>query len=110
MVHLVAKREGELIRPQETGFLFESGNVEALAETLAQVQGQPISRLLQMGAAARAWMRSEFSPPAYRDRMLALYSQLNVIATRTQEMDEGSHDSREIGGDEGNRAGIAWDS
>ncbi len=100
----------ELIRPGETGFVFESGNVRALAETLAQVQGMPTPRLRQMGAAAREWMRRDFSPPAYRERMLALYSQLSVDMQdeRKSEMDEGSHDSRTNGEDERNCAGVAW--
>ena len=100
----------ELIRPQETGFVFESGNVDALAGALAQVQEQPISRLRQMGAAAREWMQSDFSPSAYRDRMLALYSQLNVHDAEKQKMDEGSHEPRTIRGNEGNRAWIAGHS
>jgi hypothetical protein len=33
-----------------------------------------------MGLAAREWMREEFSPAAYRDRMLAIYRKLGVAA------------------------------
>jgi glycosyltransferase involved in cell wall biosynthesis len=63
----------ELIRQEETGFVFRSGNVEALAEVLERVQRLPPEGLRGLGAAGREWMRAEFSPSAYRDRMFALY-------------------------------------
>ncbi len=63
----------ELIRQEETGFVFPSGSVEALAEVLERVQRLPPEDLRGIGAAGREWMRAEFSPSAYRDRMLALY-------------------------------------
>jgi glycosyltransferase involved in cell wall biosynthesis len=68
----------ELIRQDETGFVFPSGNVEALAEVLERVQRLPADRLRRIGAAARAWMRSDFSPSAYRERMLSLYQGILV--------------------------------
>jgi hypothetical protein len=34
--------------------------------------------LHNLGAAGREWMRTEFSPAMYRDRMIALYSQIGV--------------------------------
>ena len=63
----------ELIRQEETGFVFPSGSVEALVEVLEHVQRLPPEDLRGLGAAGREWMRAEFSPSAYRDRMLALY-------------------------------------
>jgi len=63
----------ELIRQEETGFVFRSGSVEALAEVLERVQRLPPEGLRGLGAAGREWMRAEFSPSAYRDRMFALY-------------------------------------
>lgn len=68
----------ELIRPGETGFVFESGSVEALAEVLESVQRLPPSTLRGIGTAGRQWMRSDFSPSAYRDRMFALYQEIGV--------------------------------
>lgn len=68
----------ELIRPEETGFVFQSGNVEALAEVLARVQALPLATLARLGQAGRQWMRSEFSPAAYRDRMLSIYRRHGV--------------------------------
>ena len=68
----------ELIRQEETGFVFESGNVDSLVEVLERVQRLESARLRRLGAAGRAWMRSEFSPSAYRDRMVALYQGIGV--------------------------------
>ena len=70
----------ELIRQEETGFIFESGNVDSLVEVLQRVQGLDPSRLRRMGGAGRAWMRAEFSPAAYRDRMLGLYQEIGITA------------------------------
>ena len=68
----------ELIRPGETGFIFTSGSVDSLVDVLASVQRLPVSATQRMGSAGREWMRAEFSPTAYRDRMLALYGQIDV--------------------------------
>lgn len=69
----------ELIREGETGSVFTSGSVDALVEALAEAQRLPTSTLQRMGAAGREWMRAEFSPTAYRDRMLALYAGLGTV-------------------------------
>lgn len=66
----------ELIRQGETGFVFASGNVDALVEVLDTVQQLPASRLRSIGLAGREWMRAEFSPSAYRERMLNLYKEI----------------------------------
>jgi len=63
----------ELIRRGETGFVFTSGSVDSLVDVLTQVQRLPMSTLRRIGMAGREWMRAEFSPGAYRDRMMALY-------------------------------------
>jgi glycosyltransferase involved in cell wall biosynthesis len=69
----------ELIRQEETGFVFRSGSIEALAEVLTRVQSLPVATLAQLGRAGRQWMRSEFSPAAYRNRMLSIYRAHGVI-------------------------------
>jgi glycosyltransferase involved in cell wall biosynthesis len=69
----------ELVREGETGLLFESGNVEALTDTLARAQGMSGAALDAMGRAGREWMRTDFTPEAYRDRMLALYRSLGSV-------------------------------
>jgi len=68
----------ELIRAGETGFVYQSGNLDALVEVLTQVQRLPVSTLSRMGLAAREWMRAEFTPAAYRERMLAVYRKNGV--------------------------------
>jgi glycosyltransferase involved in cell wall biosynthesis len=68
----------ELIRAGETGFVFQSGNVESLAERLEEVQRLPATRLRSLGSAGREWMRSEFSPAHYRERISALYEDIAV--------------------------------
>ena len=70
----------ELIRQEETGFVFPSGNVEALVGVLEHVQRLPPERLRAIGAAGREWMRTEFSPSVYRDRMFALYGDICVTS------------------------------
>jgi glycosyltransferase involved in cell wall biosynthesis len=68
----------ELIRANETGLVFTSGNVESLVEVLAKVERTPLAELARMGRAGREWMRAEFSPSRYRDRMMALYGEIGV--------------------------------
>jgi glycosyltransferase involved in cell wall biosynthesis len=68
----------ELIRPGETGFVFQSGNVASLAERLEEMQRLPAAGLRRLGSAGREWMRSEFSPAHYRERMRAIYEDIGV--------------------------------
>jgi glycosyltransferase involved in cell wall biosynthesis len=68
----------ELIRTDETGFIFTSGDVDSLVEILAHVQRLPVSALRQIGMSGRQWMRADFTPAAYRDRMMDVYGQLGV--------------------------------
>jgi glycosyltransferase involved in cell wall biosynthesis len=66
----------ELIREGETGFVFASGSAQSLAQTLAKVAALPVAALRRLGSAGREWMRTEFSPAAYRGRMLNLYGEI----------------------------------
>jgi len=66
----------ELIRRDETGFLFTSGSVDALAQILRDVGQMPVAALRSIGSAGREWMRAEFSPRQYQRRMIELYGQL----------------------------------
>ena len=68
----------ELIRPGETGFVFTSGSVDSLVDTLTRVNRMPTAALGSMGMAGRQWMKADFSPAAYRDRMMALYGLIGV--------------------------------
>jgi glycosyltransferase involved in cell wall biosynthesis len=66
----------ELVREDETGILFASGRVEALADALERFSASPDGRLLEMGAAGRRWVELDFTAARYRDRLLALYDTL----------------------------------
>jgi glycosyltransferase involved in cell wall biosynthesis len=68
-----------LIRERETGFGFISGSVDSLAEVLREVARMPVAALSKMGSAGRDWMRTEFSPTAYQNRVLKLYGEIGVI-------------------------------
>lgn len=63
----------ELIRHGETGWIFQSGDIEGLAKAMSHVAGLSDSAVLKMGASGRAWMESEFSPALYREKLLNLY-------------------------------------
>ena len=68
----------ELIRQDETGALFPTGDVAALAETLTRFAALPDSRIAAMGAAGRAWVETDFCPSVYLQRQLDLYDALGV--------------------------------
>ncbi|MGB9366529.1 MAG: glycosyltransferase family 4 protein [Xanthobacteraceae bacterium] len=70
----------ELIRQEETGALFPTGDVEALAATLDRFAQLPDSRLADMGNAGRRWVEQDFNPSVYRNRLLALYASLELVA------------------------------
>ncbi|MBX9774381.1 MAG: glycosyltransferase family 4 protein [Xanthobacteraceae bacterium] len=66
----------ELIRADETGVLYPTGDADALAAALARFATLPDERLAAMGAAGRRWVERDFSAAAYRTRMLALYQSI----------------------------------
>ena len=66
----------ELVREDETGVLFPSGDVAALAAALDRFATLPDARLTEMGAAGRLWVEEEFTATRYRNRLLALYASL----------------------------------
>ena len=68
----------ELIRENETGALFPTGNVTALAALLTRFAALPDSRIAAMGAAGRAWVEKDFCPSVYLQRQLDLYDSLGV--------------------------------
>jgi glycosyltransferase involved in cell wall biosynthesis len=70
----------ELMREGETGALFESGNVDALAAVLRAFAAKSTSEIAAMGRTARAWMEQEFTDVRYRERLLALYDSLGAGA------------------------------
>jgi glycosyltransferase involved in cell wall biosynthesis len=66
----------ELVRENETGILFPSGRVEALASALERFSAFADGHLVEMGAAGRRWVEHDFTAARYRDRLLALYDTL----------------------------------
>lgn len=67
----------ELVRP-DTGWLFPSGNQEALAGCLREVQAAAPATLSEMGYQARCWVEADFSSTRYFERTRELYGSLGV--------------------------------
>ena len=70
----------ELIREGETGALFPTGDAPALAAVLERFAQLPGSHLADMGEAGRRWVEQDFNPSVYRERLLALYASLELVA------------------------------
>jgi glycosyltransferase involved in cell wall biosynthesis len=68
----------ELMRRGETGELFESRNVEALADVMRMFAAKSMSEIAAMGKAARVWMLEDYTDTRYRERMLELYDSMGV--------------------------------
>jgi len=68
----------ELIRVGETGGLFPSRDVDALAEQLRHFAALPDSTILAMGKTGRAWVEQDFTAERYRERLIDLYSSMGV--------------------------------
>ncbi|HZF27919.1 MAG TPA: glycosyltransferase [Gammaproteobacteria bacterium] len=69
----------ELVVDGETGWIFESRSVDALAERLRRVADLPDSAVEATGRAARDRVAAEFSPSRYRDDIRGVYSRLGVV-------------------------------
>ncbi len=68
----------ELIEKDVTGFLFESGNQDQLAEVLIKIRTMNDNALAEMGRAARMHVAEKFTIDRYYQAMEALYSSLGV--------------------------------
>ena len=68
----------ELVTDGQTGWTFESGDVDELADRLRNVAAEPNSRIAEMGRNSRSFVETHFSRAGYADAMLALYSSLGV--------------------------------
>jgi glycosyltransferase involved in cell wall biosynthesis len=68
----------ELIREGETGFSFESGNVEKLSEVMRWVAAMPDDQVRLLGLAGRRWVEDNFSSALHVERLLHLYRELGV--------------------------------
>ena len=71
----------EMVREGETGDLFESGDVDGLANMLRLYANKPNAELAAMGEAARDFVSTTFTARRYLDEMLALYATLGVRVT-----------------------------
>jgi glycosyltransferase involved in cell wall biosynthesis len=63
---------------EQTGAVFDSGDDESLAATLASFAAYPDTTILDMGRAGRSLTQTEFSQTAYQRRLVGLYRQLGV--------------------------------
>lgn len=70
----------EMVREGETGWLFPSGNVDALADTLTAVATSSDERVEQMGRRGRQLVEQEFSPERYTSAVTELYGELGVVS------------------------------
>jgi glycosyltransferase involved in cell wall biosynthesis len=68
----------EMIRRNETGWLYESGNMHELAALLARVHAMPDIAIGEMGRMARELTRDRFSRNSYADACLRLYASLGM--------------------------------
>jgi glycosyltransferase involved in cell wall biosynthesis len=68
----------ELIRDNQTGLGFVSGDENSLTATLLDMSSRPDEEIERMGRCARSWVEREFSASAYRDRMLSIYRELGM--------------------------------
>ena len=78
---VIASRIGglpELVEHDETGWLFEAGDVDALAGLLSHVRALSDCAVRAAGERARAKIVSEFSPRHYLARISAIYAELGV--------------------------------
>lgn len=68
----------EMVRANETGWLFESGNAEELTGLLSLVASTPDDRIAEMGREGRDFAVSNFNEDLYTGRMLDMYRSLGV--------------------------------
>ena len=68
----------ELVREDETGVLYQTGDAAALAEALSRFAALADARVAAMGAAGRAWVERDFNAAIYLERQLDLYDSLRA--------------------------------
>jgi glycosyltransferase involved in cell wall biosynthesis len=81
---VIAARIGgipEMLQDGQTGYLFESGNVEELATHLTHIHELSDSRIIEMGQQARNHVTENYTPNRYMQNMLRLYQSLGVNIT-----------------------------
>jgi len=73
----------ELIREDETGISFTSGDEASLAAALRDMTERSGAQIEEMGRRARQWVETEFSAHVYRERILEIYRELGVKFSNT---------------------------
>lgn len=68
----------EMVEPEGTGWVFESGNKDALSACLEKVYSLSDDAVGKMGRDARAYVESNFNSDRYRDGMLGVYRDIGV--------------------------------
>jgi glycosyltransferase involved in cell wall biosynthesis len=68
----------ELIRENETGVCFTSGDEQSLATALTDMATRPDAELAQLGRCGRVWVEQEFTADMYRKRLLCAYRDVGV--------------------------------
>ena len=68
----------EIIRHRETGWLFESGSVEALEHALREAYECQHQELVELGRQGRRLVESEFGRERYASAMLEVYRELGI--------------------------------
>lgn len=69
----------EMIIEGETGAVARSADTADLARVLSELAELTPQARRKLGSAGRAWAGSEFSPRAYRNRTLELYTELGAL-------------------------------
>lgn len=66
----------EMLIPDQTGWTFTSGNVEALSHLLATVQAMPADQVIEVGKAGRRLVELKFNRANYIQATQALYAEI----------------------------------
>jgi len=69
----------EMIKEGETGRIAKAGSPDDLAQALNELASLSAADRTAMGRLGRAWIQEEFSPQAYKRRMLDLYATLTPL-------------------------------
>lgn len=68
----------EMVRPEQTGWLFPSGDQNALAGVLTLVSGMDDAKIAALGRGARALVEERFTPVQYVRNVARVYSEIGV--------------------------------
>lgn len=67
----------ELIKNGKTGFTFESGDADSLADRLREINQISTRAAIEMGRSGRKWVETQFTSALYLKRINRLYAALN---------------------------------